>query len=51
MDIWHNPEDGLPLYLRFQSMLKEYQGKKYYCRRMLPKKINRCPQLLRENQN
>ena len=30
MDIWHNPEDGLPLYLRFQSMLKEYQGKKYY---------------------
>ena len=30
MDIWHNAEDGLPLYLRFKSLLKEYKGETGY---------------------
>lgn len=30
MDIWHNPEDGLPLFLNFKSLLKEYKGETYY---------------------
>ena len=25
MDIWHNAEDGLPLYLKFKSLLKNYK--------------------------
>ncbi len=30
MDIWHNAEDGLPLYLRFKSLLKNYKGETGY---------------------
>ena len=30
MDIWHNAEDGLPLYLRFKSLLKDYRGDTSY---------------------
>ena len=30
MDIWHNPEDGLPLYLKFKSLLKGYKGQQFY---------------------
>ncbi|MCR5506153.1 MAG: hypothetical protein K6F07_04075, partial [Bacilli bacterium] len=30
MDIWHNPEDGLPLFIKFENLLIDYKGKKYY---------------------
>ena len=30
IDIWHNPEDGLPLYLRFKKLLKTKQIKVAY---------------------
>ena len=30
VDIWHSPEDGLPLYLRFKSLLKSYKQDIYY---------------------
>ena len=30
VDIWHSPEDGLPLYLRFKSLLKDYKQDTYY---------------------
>ena len=30
MDIWHNPEDGLPLFLQFKALLKDYKGETYY---------------------
>ncbi len=30
MDIWHNAEDGLPLFIKFKQLLKEYQGDTYY---------------------
>ena len=30
VDIWHSPEDGLPLYLRFKSLLKGYKKDIYY---------------------
>ena len=30
IDIWHNPEDGLPLYLRFKKLLKNKQIKVAY---------------------
>lgn len=30
MDIWHNPEDGLPLFLKFKNLLKSYKGETYY---------------------
>lgn len=30
VDIWHSPEDGLPLYIRFKSLLKAYKQDIYY---------------------
>lgn len=30
MDIWHNAEDGLPLFIKFKQLLNNYQGKTYY---------------------
>ena len=30
VDIWHSPEDGLPLYLKFKSLLKGYKKDAYY---------------------
>ena len=30
MDIWHNAEDGFPLFLQFKKLLKNYQGETYY---------------------
>ncbi|MBR6344667.1 MAG: ABC transporter ATP-binding protein [Lachnospiraceae bacterium] len=30
MDIWHNAEDGSPLFIKFKQLLKEYQGDTYY---------------------
>lgn len=30
MDIWHSPEDGLPLFLKFEQLLAPFEIEKYY---------------------
>ena len=43
IDIWHNPEDGLPLYLRFKKMLKNYKGEvRYWLEKSILAMYRRC---------
>lgn len=30
VDIWHSPEDGLPLFIKFKSLLNKYDNHTYY---------------------
>ena len=43
IDIWHNPEDGLPLYLRFKKLLKNKQIKvAYWLEKSIVAMYRRC---------
>ena len=43
IDIWHNPEDGLPLYLRFKKVLKDKSFKvSYWLEKSILSMYRRC---------
>lgn len=43
IDIWHNPEDGLPLYLKFKKMLKNRKVKvSYWLEKSILAMLRRC---------
>ena len=43
IDIWHNPENGLPMYLKFKRLLKNYYGQvDYWLEKSILAMYRRC---------
>lgn len=50
-DMWHSPEDGLPMYLKLEQLTKNYQGQKFYwLERSILAMYRRCMLTLIEEQ-
>ena len=50
-DMWHSPEDGLPMYLKLEQLTKNYKGKKFYwLERSILAMYRRCMLTLIEEQ-